>query len=61
MPDASLRSPVSVLLVGSTGLVGQQALRQLLADPDVAEVKALVRRDLTVAQLRALRVETMLA
>ena len=51
MPDTDMTSPVSVLLVGATGLVGQQALRQLLADPAVGEVKALVRRDLTVAQL----------
>jgi uncharacterized protein YbjT (DUF2867 family) len=49
--DTTMTSPVSVLLVGATGLVGQQALRRLLADPAVGEVKALVRRDLTVAQL----------
>jgi len=46
-----MTSPARVLLLGATGLVGQQALRQLLADPDVGEVRALVRRDLTVAQL----------
>jgi uncharacterized protein YbjT (DUF2867 family) len=40
-----------VLLAGATGLVGQQALRQLLADPAVREVRALVRRELTPAQL----------
>lgn len=51
MPDTAVTTPVSVLLVGATGLVGQQALRRLLADPAVGEVKALVRRDLTVAQL----------
>lgn len=44
-------TPARVLLVGATGLVGQQALRQLLARPDVAEVRALVRRDMTLAQL----------
>lgn len=42
--------PVRVLVAGATGLVGQQALRQLLADPDVAEVRALVRREQTAAQ-----------
>lgn len=44
-------APVSVLLAGATGLVGQQALRQLLADPWVQEVRVLVRRDMTPAQL----------
>ena len=39
------------MLVGATGLVGQQALRQLLVRTDVAEVRALVRRDMTPAQL----------
>ena len=43
---ASSPSTVSVLLAGATGLVGQQALRQLLADPWVHEVRALVRRDI---------------
>jgi uncharacterized protein YbjT (DUF2867 family) len=33
-----------VLLVGATGLVGRELLGQLLEDPDVAEVVALVRR-----------------
>ncbi|RTL28107.1 MAG: NAD-dependent epimerase/dehydratase family protein [Burkholderiales bacterium] len=42
---------VSVLLAGATGLVGQQALQQLLADDQVGEVRALVRRDMTPAQL----------
>lgn len=42
---------VSVLLAGATGLVGQQALQQMLADDQVGEVRALVRRDLTPAQL----------
>lgn len=40
-----------VLLAGATGLVGAQALRQLLADPAVGEVRALVRRAVTPAQL----------
>jgi uncharacterized protein YbjT (DUF2867 family) len=35
-----------LLLVGSTGLVGQQVLGLALADPRVAEVVALVRRPL---------------
>lgn len=42
---------VSVLLAGATGLVGQQALRQLLADPGVREVRALVRRPIDAAGL----------
>lgn len=46
-----MASPARVLLVGATGLVGQQALRQLLARPDVAEVRALVRREMSPAQL----------
>lgn len=46
-PPASLR----VLLAGASGLVGAHALRQLLADPAVGEVRALVRRSLTPAQL----------
>jgi uncharacterized protein YbjT (DUF2867 family) len=40
-----------VLLAGATGLVGQQALRQLLADPAVRELRALVRRPMTPDQL----------
>lgn len=48
---ASTSTPARVLLVGATGLVGQQALLQLLARNDVAEVRALVRRDVTPAQL----------
>jgi uncharacterized protein YbjT (DUF2867 family) len=51
MPDAPVPSRARVLLAGATGLVGQQALRQLLADPAVGEVRALVRRDRTIAQL----------
>lgn len=35
-----------VLLAGATGLVGGACLRQLAADPDVLEVRALVRRGL---------------
>lgn len=51
MSDASTSSPARVLLAGATGLVGQQALRQLLADPAVGEVRALVRRERSAAQL----------
>ncbi len=40
-----------VLVVGATGLVGQQALRLLVADPAVAEIRALVRRPCTPRQL----------
>jgi len=40
-----------VLLAGASGLVGRQALLQLLADPAVAEVRALVRRDMTPAEM----------
>ncbi len=38
----------TVLLCGATGLVGRECLRQLLADPGVARVRALVRRELGV-------------
>lgn len=51
MPDAPTSPPVSVLLAGATGLVGYQALLQLLTDPGVREVRALVRRELTPQQL----------
>lgn len=44
-------APVRFLLAGASGLVGQQALKQLLADERVGEVRALVRRDLSPAQL----------
>lgn len=40
-----------VLLAGGSGLVGQQALRQLLADPQVQEVRLLLRRPLDPAGL----------
>lgn len=36
----------TVLLAGATGLVGRELLLQLLADPSVAQVHALVRRPL---------------
>ncbi|HKB55230.1 MAG TPA: NAD(P)H-binding protein [Ramlibacter sp.] len=36
----------TVLLAGASGLVGRELLGQLLADPSVAQVHALVRRDL---------------
>jgi uncharacterized protein YbjT (DUF2867 family) len=42
---------LTVLVAGATGLVGQQALRQLLADPAVGEVRALVRRELSAEQV----------
>ncbi|MGC4061759.1 MAG: NAD(P)H-binding protein [Aquabacterium sp.] len=52
MPDAPMNpTPARVLLAGATGLVGQQALRQLLADPAVGEVRALVRRERSATQL----------
>ncbi len=35
-----------VLLAGATGLVGGECLRRLAADPDITEVRALVRRPL---------------
>ncbi|MFT3856168.1 MAG: NAD(P)H-binding protein [Aquabacterium sp.] len=53
-------SGVSVLLAGATGLVGQQALRQLLADPWVREVRALVRRDMSPQQLLGDAAQTQL-
>ncbi|MEN3112308.1 oxidoreductase [Uliginosibacterium paludis] len=37
-----------VALAGATGLVGQHLLQGLLADPDVAEVHALARRELAI-------------
>lgn len=40
-----------VLLAGATGLVGHCLLRRLLADPLVGEVRALVRREMTAAEL----------
>ncbi len=40
-----------VLLAGATGLVGRQALRQLLTDPQVQEVRVLLRRPVTVVDL----------
>jgi uncharacterized protein YbjT (DUF2867 family) len=39
-------SPRTILLCGATGLVGRECLRQLLADPGVGRVHALVRRSL---------------
>lgn len=38
-----------VLLAGATGLVGGESLSRLAADPDVSEVRALVRRPLAPA------------
>lgn len=49
----------TVLLAGATGLVGGQMLQALLADPTVAQVHALTRRnlDLSHPKLRPLRVD----
>lgn len=43
-----------VLLVGATGLVGREALRQLLADDTVSQVRALVRRPISPQALLGL-------
>jgi uncharacterized protein YbjT (DUF2867 family) len=52
--DAAPHSDLKrVLLAGATGLVGQQALRQLLVDPQVGEVRVLVRRPLRPQDLLA--------
>lgn len=52
--DGMADSERSVLLLGATGLVGGELLRQLLADPTVSEVFALTRRSLArVDKLRA--------
>jgi uncharacterized protein YbjT (DUF2867 family) len=42
----------TVLLCGATGLVGREALHQLLADPGIARVRALVRRELELRDPR---------
>ena len=49
----------TALLAGATGLVGGQILQALLADPTVAQVHALTRRDLNLShlKLRPLRVD----
>ena len=49
----------TVLLAGATSLVGGQMLQALLADPTVAQVHALTRRnlDLSHPKLRPLRVD----
>lgn len=49
MPDAAART---VLLAGATGLVGRECLRQLLADPSVRRITAIVRRPLEAADPR---------
>ena len=51
MPRDATVSPLTVLLVGASGLVGRQALLQLLADPAVGEVRVWLRRPLTPAGL----------
>lgn len=40
----------TILLCGATGLVGRECLRQLLADPGVGRVQALLRRSLAPEQ-----------
>ncbi len=49
--DTTLPEVSRVLLVGATGLVGQQCLRLLLKDPLVTEVRVLVRRAMSAADL----------
>ncbi len=51
MSVATPRPGLTVLLVGASGLVGREALLQLLADPEVAEVRVWLRRPLTPAAL----------
>ena len=56
MPLSDLpRDPIhprpTVLLSGATGLVGRELLCQLLCDPEVGEVRALVRRELSAEAL----------
>lgn len=51
MPTAAPHSGLTVLLVGASGLVGREALLQLLADPQVGEVRVWLRRPLTAATL----------
>ena len=43
---------MKLLILGATGLVGSEALRQALAHPDVTEVRAPVRRPLTLEHPR---------
>ncbi len=42
---ADLTAPRRALVIGATGLVGREIVRQLAARADIAEVVALVRRD----------------
>ncbi len=61
-PDPSsdpTRTRPSVLLAGATGLVGRELLRQLLCDPEVGEVRALVRRELSAEALLGTPVAAM--
>lgn len=46
-----------ILLTGASGLVGQGVLRELLADPGVAHVAALVRRPLELQEPRLSQLE----
>ena len=43
---------MKLLILGATGLVGSEVLRQALAHPDVTEVRAPVRRPLTLEHPR---------
>lgn len=49
--------PLSVLLVGATGLVGRECLRLLLADPDYARIIVVTRRPLS-PDVRSPKLET---
>ena len=51
VPTDASAPPLTVVLAGASGLVGRQLLAQLLADPAVGEVRALLRRALTPAGL----------
>jgi uncharacterized protein YbjT (DUF2867 family) len=50
-PTPMLTPMTRVLVAGATGLVGRQALRQLLMDAGVQEVRVLLRRPVGVPQL----------
>lgn len=49
----------TVLLVGGTGLVGHELLCRLLADPDIGEVRALVRRPVSAEALLRMAPQAM--
>lgn len=50
-PDRLSAPRPTVLLLGATGLVGRALLAGLLADPDIGEVRALVRRPVSARDL----------